>query len=215
MQSEHSYLPAGDWCPIDVYAEALVADYSSGKAKVGAPVTFEAIASGEPGELTYDFFIDGKIVQQGNDNILVHTFTQPGTYHVEFYVENAVGIRVGCGYDYEVVIPYETGWICIYSIYHRGFYDAYPTFEAIARDGATPYEFKFDLYMVGYATDGESEFETLNLVETQDYSPSNSFTVKSRLENSHDYQLTVYAKDSKGRDTSENYRFTYELPPPA
>lgn len=209
--------PVGYWCQIDVYAEALIADYSSGKAMAGVPVTFKAIASGGPGELKYTFYINGEVVRESStDNVFVHTFTEPGTYHVEYRVTNAVGINGVWGFDYIVVDPYDTtGMVNIQSIYHKGFYDAYPTFEAIAKDGATPYEYKFELYMVGYATNGESEFETLNLVEIQDYSQSNSFTVSTFLENYTDYELIVYVKDANSNETSENYKFTYEVPPPA
>lgn len=208
--------PVGYWCFIDVYAEALTADYSSGKAMAGVPVTFEAIASGGPGELKYTFYIDGEVVKESScDNVFVHTFTDPGTYHVEYHVVNAVGIDGICGFDYTVVEPYDTtGMVSIQSIYHKGFYYSSPTFEVIASEGEKPYEYKFELYMVGYATNGESEFETLNLVEIQDYSQSNSFSVSAYLE-SYDYVLTVYVKDASGYEVSENYKFTYELPPPA
>lgn len=210
--------PAGDYCFIDVYAQALVADYGSGKAMVGVPVTFEAIASGGPGELKYAFFIDGETVQASSANsTLEYTFTQPGTYNVEFYVTNAVGIDGICSIEYEVVEPYDTtGMVSIQSIYHKGFYTYNPEFKVIASDeGDHPFEYKFELYMIGYATDGVSVFETLNLVEVQDYSPSNSFTVSTHLESNADYLLIATVKDNSGYEVSEDFTFTYELPPPA
>ncbi len=208
--------PAGDYCFIDVYAEALVANYSSGKAMAGVPVTFEAIASGGPGELKYKFYIDGETVQQGNDNILVHTFTQPGTYNVEFYVTNAVGIDGICSLDYTVVEPYDTtGMVSIQSIYHKGFYGN-PTFEVIASDeGDHPCEYKFELYKITLYIVGDKKSETLTLVEKQDYSSANSFSVSAHLESYDEYVLKAYVKDNSGYEVSENYTFTYELPPPA
>ncbi len=210
--------PAGDEYYIDLYAKALTYDYSSGKAMVGVPVTFEAIASGGPGELQYTFYIDDELVQESSsDNTFVHTFTQKGIYRIEFTVTSAVGMTMPHSIEYEVVEPYDTtGMVSIQSIYHKGFYTYHPEFEVIASDeGEKPYEYKFELYMVGYATNGVNIFETLNLVEVQDYSPSNSFTIKSDIENSYDYQLVAYVKDNSGYEVSENFTFTYELPPPA
>lgn len=210
--------PAGDDYYIDIYAKALTYDYSSGKAMVGVPVTFEAIASGGPGTLMYEFYIDDEVVQESSsDSTFVHTFTQKGIYRIGFTVTSAVGMTMTHSIDYEVVEPYDTtGMVSIQSIYHKGFYTYNPEFEVIASDeGDHPYEYKFELYMVGYATNGESIFETLNLVEVQDFSQSNSFTIKSNIENGCDYQLTAYVKDNSGYEVSEIYKFTYELPAPA
>lgn len=210
--------PAGDEYYIDLYAKALTYDYSSGKAMVGVPVTFEAIASGGPGELKYKFYIDDEVVQESSsDSTFVHTFNKKGIYRIGFTVTSAVGMTMPYSMDYEVVEPYDTtGMVSIQSIYHKGFYTYNPTFEVIASDeGDHPCEYKFELYMVGYATDGESVFETLNLVEVQDYSSSNSFRVSAHLENYSDYTLTAYVKDNSGYEVSENFTFTYELPPPA
>ncbi|MBE6824592.1 MAG: PKD domain-containing protein [Ruminococcaceae bacterium] len=205
--------PAGDYCFIDVYAEALVSDYSSGKAKAGTPVTFEAVASGGPGELMYEFYIDGELVRESSkNNTFVHTFEEPGTYEVEYYVSNAVGVTTGENIYYTVVLPYETGWVNLYSIYHKGFYDHYLTFEAIAYDGNAPYEYSFALYDQTYESGSESSGI---LVEKQDYSQSNSFTLTTELEDNHYYTLYVDVKDADGHTDSDTLGFEYMLPPPA
>lgn len=205
--------PAGDYCFRDVYAEALVADYSSGKAKVGTPVTFEAVASTMLDTLTYEFYIDGELVRESSQcNTYTHTFEEFGTYYVEFYVSNDVGITTSEGIYYTVVEPYETGWVNLYSIYHKGFHDSYLTFEAFAYDGAAPYEYSFALYDQTYESGADSHGI---LVEKQDYSESNSFKLTSKLQAEHYYTLYVEVKDANGHTDSDALSFQYRLPPPA
>lgn len=204
--------PAGIGSFVDVYAEALVSDYNLG-ARVGTPVTFTALAYGEAGPLLYQFYINNEVVQEYSEiNTYVHTFEEPGTYVVEYSVKNKAGIEVGEHLELTVTEPLDIGWVNISSIYHKGFYDSKVTFEAVAEIGPTPYEFSFSLYD---RTNAQPDDLFGLLVEEQDFSESNSFTLSQKLENYHVYVLYVTVRDADGHTDTTSISFTYETPPPA
>ncbi|MBQ2971327.1 MAG: hypothetical protein IJE16_02115 [Ruminococcus sp.] len=203
--------PAGDSCYIDLYAEALVADYNSSTATVGQEVTFRAIASGGPGPLMYEFYINGDLRQEKSEqNIYKCTFTQKGTYEIEFIVTSKAGLTRSESIYLTVNDPVESGWIVVNNVYHLGFYDTYTTFEAVACDGYGPYEYRFSLYKDAYPPES---FGTL--VEETEFSGVNSFTVTKPLENHTHYTLFVEVKNDRGMSVVEEYEFDFELPPPA
>ena len=204
--------PAGVSSFVDVYAEALISDYGSGKARVGTPVTFTALATGHAGPLMYEFYVNDEVVREySTDNTYVHDFEEPGSYEVYYLVKNRAGIEVGEGMILEVTDPMDLGWVNISSVYHKGFYDSLVTFEAIAKDGLEPYEFSFALYDITKAK--ENEFGTL--VEQSDFSESNSFTLSEYLTDYNEYTLYVTVRDSNGQTDTTTLTFTYMTPPPA
>lgn len=86
-----------------ILVDSFEANYSSGTATVGVPITFTAHAYG--GEVTYAFYINGTLVQpRSEDNTLTYFFDQPGDYEVltraynedNFYNENGY-------YSYKIV----------------------------------------------------------------------------------------------------------------
>ncbi len=203
--------PAGVYSYVDVYAEALTSNYSSGNARVGTPVTFTAVATGEAGPLLYQFYIDDEVVQEYSEqNTYVHTFDKAGEYVIEYSVKNRAGVEVGEYLELVVTEPIEIDELNITSIYHKGFYDTYMTFEAKIELGVAPYEFEFCLCEL---TEDEPIYG--EVVETQDYSESNSFTLTNRLKDYHEYILYVTVRDADGNMDTDTLSFTYETPPPA
>ncbi len=203
--------PVGHECYIDLYAEALVADYNSYTATVGQEVTFKAIASGGPGPLMYEFYINGDLRQEKSEqNIYKCTFTQIGTYEIAFTVTSKAGLTRSERIYLTVNDPVESGWIVVNNVYHLGFYDTYTTFEAVACNGYGPYKYRFSLYKDAYPPES---FGTL--VEETEFSSSNSFTVTKPLENYTHYTLFVEIKNDHGMSVVEEYQFDFELPPPA
>lgn len=203
--------PAGNECRIDLYAEALVADYNSTTATVGQQITFRAIASGGPGPLMYEFYIDGNLRQEKSENnIFKCTFNKPGTYEIMFEVTSRAGMTSSEVMTLTVNEPMESGWIVVNNIYHLGFYDTYTTFEAVACDGYGPYEYRFALFENAYPP---QSFGTL--VEQTEFSSSNSFTVSERLKDNTHYALFVDVKGENGMQTTEVFEFDFRLPPPA
>lgn len=203
--------PAGRECYIDLYADALVADYNSTTATVGQEVTFRAIASGGPGPLMYEFYVDEDLKQEKSEqNVYKHTFAQTGTYKISFIVTSKAGLTRSESIYLTVNDPVESGWIVVNNVYHLGFYDTYTTFEAVACDGYGPYEYKFELYKGAYPPES---FGTL--VEKTEFSSSNSFTVSKPLEDCTHYTLYVEIKNDLGMSVVEEYQFDFQLPPPA
>ncbi len=212
------HLPGGDSCFIDVYAEALISDYSSGNAVVNVPVTFTAIAYSFSSPLTYTFYVDGQIAREAStDNTFVYTFTEAKNYTVEFTVSNPFGITVSEWMELEVIENKAEG-LTIQSVYDKGFYDSNITFGAVAGGGEAPYEYSFSLYLDyngGSSTPGIAGVK----IASQDFSENNEFVVSSDLLRQYaDYTLFVGVRDvncKNGQEVFTYYDFTYILPPPA
>lgn len=205
-----SEFPVGDYGTIDLYSEALVSDYNLG-AYTNVPVTFTAIASSQADPLVYRFYVNDELVQEYSEkNTYVHTFDTPGKYEIMYEVKNKAGLESAELLELNVTEPVDTGWINITSLYHKGFYDYYTTFEAVAKDGLEPYEYSFDLCKL---TDHQPVYgET---IDTQDYSQSNSFTISKRLDDYEDYIIYVTVRDAQGHTATESLEFTFMTPPPA
>ncbi len=212
------HLPGGDSCFIDVYAEALISDYSSGRAMVNVPVTFTAIASSFSAPLTYTFYVDGEIAREAStDNTFVYTFKEAKIHTVEFIVSNPFGITSSEFMELQVVENKAEG-LTIQSVYHKGFYDSNITFGAIAGGGEAPYEYSFSLY---HNLEGDSSTPGIAgaKILSQDFSENNEFIVSSDLLRQYaDYTLFVGVRDANcknGQEVMTWYEFTYILPPPA
>lgn len=202
--------PAGDYGYIDLQSEALVSDYNLG-ATTGTPVTFTALANSYAGPLMYEFYINEEVVQPYSEqNTYVHTFDQPGTYEIMYYVKNRAGIESRETLTLTVSEPMDIGWVNITSLYHKGFYDYYVTFEAVAKGGLEPYEYSFELCKL---TEKQPVYgET---VEHQDFSQSNSFTLTQGLDDYSDYIIYATVRDANGHTDTQSLTFTYMTPPPA
>ncbi len=148
------------------------ADYDSGKAYVGAPVTFTAEIPGYSGvpnpdnpvePYTYEFRINGEVVQERSDqNTLTYTFTEPGEYQVTAVFYNALDVSrsntlgvTGYGYPYfienayRVVAPYDlTAQPVIISARFSGDTETMSGFGPLvvrAAGGSGGYQYKFTI----------------------------------------------------------------------
>ena len=205
--------PAGDYCLIDLHFDAFVANYNSNTATVGNEIVFEAFAHSFCEPLNYKFYINGDLRQDSKESTYAVTFSKAGFYEIECVVTNKAGLSSREIINLTVGDPVETGWIVISNVYHKGFYDAYPTFVACVEDGYGPYKYKFELYDKTYAIDGDNSLGVL--VETRDFADSNSFTVSQRLTERNSYTLVVTVENEIGWQVQEYFEFDYILPPPA
>ncbi len=205
-----SEFPAGNWATIDLFSEALVSDYNF-CAPVGTPVTFTAIATGYAKPFVYEFYINDEVVQEFSEqNTCVYTFDKSGTYEVKVSVRNRAGLEHGEVMRFTVNDAPATNNLYISSLYHKGFYDSYTTFEAVAKNGTEPYEYEFDICKLtkDEPVYGES-------IESQRYSQSNTFTLSKRLEDYSEYIVYATVRDANGNTDTKSITFTYMTPPPA
>ncbi len=175
----------------DLYAESLIADYDSGKAITGVPITFTAAADGFGHPFYYQFFVNDKAVTELTEqNTYTCTFDEVGFYNVSVHVLSDYGITDQITIrDYEVSASYESDTLLIKSFYH----DKSPcrlyegcgktTFTAQAMFGSGVYEYAFCL-------DG---------VTVQEYSAENTFTIEDFPEVTT-HILTVFVRDAQTMD---------------
>lgn len=120
-------IPKGDLSTWAYYIEStrFYADYNSGKAQVGKPVTFTAEIPHYGGvydsesrvvePYTYEFSINGKVVQPRSEkNTLTYIFEEAGNYNITVTFYNALDcsetrtLYSFPQWDYQVVEPYNT-----------------------------------------------------------------------------------------------------------
>ena len=149
----------------DIEVTSFYADYDSGRAAVGVPVTFTARANcGEKGS-TYEFYLDGKLVQDRSEkNTFTYTFSESGDYDVSVKAYNRYGfftIRKYSNFDHYHHDPYGEGFF--YKDFHvvdDYSYDALslvgvswidlmhsdcPGIDVHAVGGAAPYSYSFTI----------------------------------------------------------------------
>ena len=177
-----------------VHFENFSADFEDGKAMAGVPVTFTITANGGIEPFSYEFSIDGKVVQERSENnTLVYTFDKAGDYRIEVKYFNIFD-------EYEthittctVVEPYTSDDPVITSIHtnrwYTSFADTNTKVTAYAFFGTAPYQFSFNLD---------------NGTLVQDFSESNEFLIEDSLSlGEHNVKVTV--KDSNGKVATEVY----------
>ena len=86
------------------------ADYDSGKAMTGTPVTFTATMDSGVTPFSYEFLINGEVVQQKSEsNTFTYTFSESGSYDVSVRSYNAIDdCTEETLYNYTVVDAYES-----------------------------------------------------------------------------------------------------------
>lgn len=138
----------------DIEVTSFYADYDSGKAAVGVPVTFTARANcGEKGS-TYEFYIDGEQVQERSEkNTFTYTFSESGEYDVSVKAYNRYGFftfgqyssfanhypykfRVVDSYSYDELSLISLSWIDL-------MYSYCPGLDVHAAGGTAPYTYSF------------------------------------------------------------------------
>lgn len=186
------------------------ADYDSGKAMTGTPVTFTATMDSGVTLFSYEFLINGEVVQQKSElNTFTYTFSESGSYDVSVRSYNAID---DCAeetlYNYTVVDAYESEDPVIVGIHtdvdYIG-YDEYSlTISANAIFGTAPYQYKFTLD---------------NGFLVQDYSESADFTIEmSELKKQGksleigEHTVLVEVKDADGKTAQETFTFEVKEP---
>lgn len=186
------------------------ADYDSGKAMTGTPVTFTATMYSGVTPFSYEFLINGEVVQQKSEsNTFTYTFDESGSYDVSVRCYNAIDRCVEeTLHKYTVVDAYESEDPVIVGIHtdvdYIG-YDEYSlTISANAIFGTAPYQYKFTLD---------------NGFLVQDYSESADFTIEmSELKKQGksleigEHTVLVEVKDADGKTAQETFTFEVKEP---
>ena len=207
------------------------ADYNSGKARVGTPVTFhcdaigvdwssqaDAFAGGLDPEradlpMTYAFYINGECVQQcSENNELVYTFTEAGTYRITAEMFNALDYRtVAYINSYSVVEPYSLDRpVVVSTLFPEDTRNAFGRSPLVVRaeggDGDYRYMYTIEYGYTGYENDGffvEEPIDEYSVpVISTGYIDSSELKIPSALYNEclqdGERRMTVYARDGKG-----------------
>lgn len=187
------------------------ADYDSGKAMTGTPVTFTATMYSGVTPFSYEFLINGEVVQQKSEsNTFTYTFDESGSYDVSVRCYNAIDKCVKeTLHKYTVVDAYESENPVICGIHtdkdYIGKSDKNVTITANAFMGTAPYQYKFTLD---------------NGLLVQDYSDDNNFFIdmhKLNYENNTpleigDHTVLVEVKDANGKTAQETFTFEVKEP---
>lgn len=215
----------------DIYIHDFYADYESGKAMVGTPVTFTVNADSNLDFTAFELYVEHELVATSEDNTITYTFEEAGVFSVEVRVHNVFGYASQPinHWTYKVVEPYDETELNITTKYITGKYLDTMQFDynsmtayVEATGGVAPYQYKFVFNSFQSSDYDEKPFIT----KTQDYSDKNYYEFGSvkhdDLCNRHDSHfscekpctLTVYVKDSNGVEVTEtmNFYFTNEIP---
>lgn len=172
----------------------------------GTPVTFTATMDSGVTPFSYEFLINGEVVQQKSElNTFTYTFSESGSYDVSVRSYNAIDdCTEETLYNYTVVDAYESENPVIVGIHtdkdYIGKSDNNVTITANAFMGTAPYQYKFTLD---------------NGLLVQDYSDDNNFFIdmhKLDYENNTpleigDHTVLVEVKDANGNTASEEFTF--------
>ena len=186
------------------------ADYDSGKAMTGTPVTFTATMYSGVTPFSYEFLINGEVVQQKSEsNTFTYTFDESGSYDVSVRCYNAIDKCVEeTLHKYTVVDAYESENPVIVGIHtdvdYIGFAENTLTISANAIFGTAPYQYKFTLD---------------NGLLVQDYSESADFAID--MESLYyegtplkigEHTVLVEVKDADGKTAQETFTFEVKEP---
>lgn len=178
---------------IKVYPDYLYADFDSGTAMAGVPVTFTANAKGYLAPFSYEFLIDDVVVSERSEsNTFTYTFEEPGAYFVTLRVYNSFSVMSDITTLYYVSEPFESETPVIKAFYFdKGFivgpYDDY------SMDS-----FDEDFTLTAEAMFGSGDYEycfMINDVVVQDFSENNQYLLKE-VEDRTTLTITVCVRDS-------------------
>ena len=181
----------------------IYADFSSGRAMVGVPVTFTIVCSNydeRANPVVYELYINDELAEGANETgKFTYTFETAGEYKVTFQTMNNFGYReqFWLAQDYKVLEPYESEIPVVKAFYchmnpwlgGNSFHTAEEdvTFEAEAMFGKGDYKYAF----------------YLDEKMLRDYSEDSTYTFEKLPEaRDEEYVLTVRVKDSS---TGDNY----------
>lgn len=207
----------------DMMCNDCFADYESGVAMAGVPVTFAINAYAGSPVLGYELYVDETCVATSDTNSITYTFEKSGIYQVELRI-NAL-YKTGYRYfsDYEVVEPYESETPMFKTLYTTGkiqwgtiTYDQKGVkVHADAIGGKGPYQYKFVFVRPKSAYIDETEIIT----KVQEYSENNIYELEViKLEDVYHHtginpdlecKVTVYIKDANGVEVSRELPILY------
>lgn len=210
------------WYNYDMYENDFYADYESGKAMAGVPVTFTANAETGSPVLTYELYVDDVCVATSYKNSITYTFDKAGTYNVQmrikaFFSEGTIGFR-----NYEVVEPYQSETPLFKTLYTTGKIQwGYITYDlrnvrvcSDAIGGEAPYQYKFVFERP------EGLWYNAGIVTTvQDYSEQNYYQLETIhwrdvVEDGHraddlECKIHIYIKDANGNVVDREMDIVY------
>lgn len=209
-----------------IYDYRFYADYNSGMAKTGTPVVFHADAFGVDWNVlgganpirgdvpfTYEFFINGRLVQERSlNNELKYAFTEAGRYDITVDIENALGDTVTAAITgYEVVEPYPMDRAVVVSaLFKEDTHNEYGrsplTVRAEGGSGGYMYMFTLKGRYDGYENDGFFLEEPIDAhsapILSTGYRDSDTMSIPAAIReaalNGKETEINVYARDSKG-----------------
>lgn len=219
----------GGWLDQDIHVTSFYADYASGKAAAGVPVTFTARADCGEKDCTYEFYIDGEIVQErSQDNTFTYTFPESGDYHIEVKAFNKDGFSTLIPYSifsdindspyqyskFHVVDSYPYDELGLVSVNWVDYgYSSEPILEVRATGGAAPYTYSYTILDLDNGESySEKYYESIGwkmLYDEdekpylyRDFSGDNSLTIPVfELGFHYSRRLVVQAKDANGNLT--------------
>lgn len=183
----------------------LTADYNSGTAMVGIPVTFTAVESCGMKPITYEFHINNEVVRKrSDDNTFMYTFNSKGTYKIEVVFYNRFDEITSRHINYEVVDKYTSDKPIIKYCYfdNIGFNDntTLPTFTETAT------VFTAEAFM------GKGNYQYRFILDekalTESFLDKNTITLENHLEPGT-HTMTIQFKDANSAD--EIYTYVYQF----
>ncbi|MDO5124124.1 MAG: dockerin type I domain-containing protein [Eubacteriales bacterium] len=183
-----SFPAAGICNNIDI--QSVNADFNSGKAMVGVPVTFMVTANATPEPITYEYQINGEVAEKSTtDNTFTNTFEEAGIYEIKVIAYNDFGTASSATIGYEVIDAYESEKVCVKSFYHNKTEMSFNTIET-------------DTVLTATAMFGSGNYEYAFYVDNelvQDFSAKNTCEIE-RFEELREYTLSVKVRDTATGD---------------
>lgn len=139
----------------NITVHTFYADYDSGKAAVGVPVTFTADATlYDDHTYSYEFFVDGVMVQSRSEkNSFTHTFTESGYHKVNVAAYNPDGFCDRASYSdyyfendergFNVVDSYSYDQLELISVGLINYMFGDPSVKVRASGGTAPYTYSY------------------------------------------------------------------------
>lgn len=183
-----SFLATGICNNIDI--QSVNADFNSGKAMVGVPVTFMVTANATPEPITYEYYVNGEVVEKNTkQSTFTHTFGELGIYEIKVIAYNDFGTASSATISYEIVDAYKCEKVCVKSFYHNKTEMSFNTIET-------------DTVLTATAMFGSGEYEYAFYVDNelvQDFSAKNTCGIE-RFEELREYTLSVDVRDTATGD---------------
>lgn len=188
------------------------ADYASGKAMVGVPVTFTIVGEGK--NPTFVFRVDGEIVQERSEkSTMTYTFNDPGGHSVTAIVYNDFDEYATYSMEFFVVGSYKIDGPTVTNVYgdHVVNNGSDHTVTVCATGGAAPYRYRYVLKgnFGEYAKeDPEWKYDKAADAYVREYSDDAAVTLprwrSMIMIDREEYRLYVMVMDAEGQE-SEPY----------